>query len=240
MLSYNKLQHRPREFLAATGLTRAEFEKLLPAFQTAYDQMYPPDRTLNGQARQRRAGAGAKGKLPSLADKLLFILVYQKTNPLQTMHGLQFNLSQSQTNYWLHRLWPVRQHALRTMGQAPERDASQVAHSPLAQEGTPDLASDGPERRRQRPTDATQQKAHYSGKKKTHTDKNIVLVNETTSKVIYLGPTVAGTKHDKKAADEAPLFYPTNATLDKDTGFQGYEPAGVLTRQPKKNPKARS
>ena len=71
MLSYNKLQHRPREFLAATGLTLAEFEKLLPAFQTAYDHMYPPDRTLHGQARQRRAGAGAKGKLPSVADKLL-------------------------------------------------------------------------------------------------------------------------------------------------------------------------
>ena len=132
------------------------------------------------------------------------------------------------------------QQALRDMGQAPERDASRVAHSPLAREGTPDLAIDGTERRRQRPTDATQQKAHYSGKKKTHTDKNIVLVNETTSKVIYLGPTVAGTKHDKKAADEAPMCYPTNATLDKDTGFQGYEPAGVLTRQPKKNPKARS
>ena len=99
MLSYHKLQNRPREFLAATGLTPAEFEQLLPAFQAAYDHKYPPDRTLHGQALQRRAGAGAKGKLSSLADKLLFILVYQKTNPLQAMHGLQFHLSQSQTNY---------------------------------------------------------------------------------------------------------------------------------------------
>jgi len=240
MLSYTTLQNRPREFLAATGVTLTEFEQLLPAFQTAYDHLYPSDRTLDGQARQRRPGAGAKGKLPNLADKLLFILVYQKTNPLQTMHGLHFNLSQSQTNYWLHRLWPVLHQAWRDMGQAPERDASQVAHSPLAREGTPDLAIDGTERRRQRPTDATQQQAHYSGKKKTHTDKTLILVNEPTRKVIYLGPTVAGTKHDKKAADEVPMGYPTNATLDKDTGFQGYEPAGGLTRQPKKNPKARS
>ena len=52
--------------------------------------------------------------------------------------------------------------------------------------------------------------------------------------MIYLRPTVAGKKHDKKAADEGEIAYPTNATLDKDTGFQGYEPAGVLTRQPKK------
>jgi hypothetical protein len=39
--------------------------------------------------------------------------------------------------------------------------------------------------------------------------------------------------HDKKA-DEAAISYPRNATLDKDTGLQGYEPAGVITRQPKK------
>src|SRR5712692_249297 len=240
MMNYNKLQNRPREFLAATGVPLAEFEKVLPAFQAAYDKKYPPDRTLDGQTRQRRAGAGAKGKLPSWTDKLLFILVYQKTNPLQTMHGLQCNVSQSQTNYWLHHLWPVLQQALRDMGQAPEREASQVAHNPLALEGTPAFAMDGTERRRQRPTDATQHKAPDSGKKKTHTDKNILLVNAHTSKVVYLGPTVVGSMHDKKAADEAPVASPVNATLDKDTGFQGYEPAGIRTARPKKTPQARS
>ncbi len=64
-------------------------------------------------------------------------------------------------------------------------------------------------------------------------------MNETTSKVIYLGPTVVGTTHDKKAADEAQIAYPVHATLDKDTGCQGDEPEGVLSRQPKKNRKAR-
>lgn len=58
--------------------------------------------------------------------------------------------------------------------------------------------------------------------------------------MIYLGPTVAGKTHDKKVADEAQIAYPVNATRDKDTGFQGYEPAGVLTQQPKKSPKAKS
>ena len=104
-------------------------------------------------------------------------------------------------------------------------------------EGTPDLALDGTERRRQRPQDPAAQKAHYSGKKKAHTDKNIVLINESTHKVVYLGPTEAGAKHDKKAADDATIAYPAQATLDQDTGFQGYAPAGVLTRQPKKSPR---
>ena len=109
-----------------------------------------------------------------------------------------------------------------------------MAGSLLALEGESELAIDGTERRRQRPQDVTAQKEHYSGKKKAHTDKNILLVNGSTRKVVYLGPTGVGKTHDKKAADEASLTYPVNATLDKDTGFQGYEPEGVLTRQPKK------
>ena len=177
--------------------------------------------------------------MQSCGDKLLFILVYQKTNPLQTMHALHFDLSQAQANYWIHHVLPVLQHALADLGMTPEREAQDVAASPLAREGAPELAIDGTERRRQRPTDGAKQKEHYSGKKKTHTDKNLLLVNEHTSKVVYLGPTLAGKMHDKKAADEAQIAYPVNATLDKDTGFQGYEPAGVLTQQPKKNPEAR-
>jgi hypothetical protein len=240
MLSYNKLQDRPRDFLAATGLTLDEFQQLLPAFQAAYEQRYPYKLTRTGTPRQRRPGGGAKGILQHCEDKLLFILVYQKTHPLQTMHALQFNMSQPQANYWIHQLLPVLQQALADLGHAPERDASRLATSLLALEGAPATALDGTERRRQRPIDARLQQEHYSGKKKTHTDKNLLLVNETTSKVVYLGPTIAGRMHDKKAADEAKITYPTNATLDKDTGFQGYEPTGVLTQQPKKSPKARS
>jgi hypothetical protein len=61
-----------------------------------------------------------------------------------------------------------------------------------------------------------------------------------TQKVVYLSPTECGKKHDKKIADENDIYYPCGATLGKDTGFQGYEPVGVLTFQPKKSQKARS
>src|SRR5499425_2180620 len=220
MLIYNELKNKPREFLAATGLKLDEFEQLLPAFQTAYEQKYPPNLTQEGKTRQRQIGGGATGALPKSEDKLFFILVYQKTNPLQTL--------------------PVLQQALRTLGEAPERDARRVATSALARAGGPDLTIDGSERRRQRPQDHAKQKKHYSGKKKAHTDKNILLVNANTKKVVYLSPTVAGKTHDKKATDDAPIAYPNNATLDKDTGFQGYEQAGTQTRQPKKSPKAKN
>jgi hypothetical protein len=239
MLSYETLKDKAREFLAATGLRVEEFQQLLPAFESAYEKCYPSHQTVEGKPRRRRAGGGARGLFNSSADRLLFILIYEKTNPLQTMHGLQFGLSQPQTHYWIHQLLPVLQQALADLGMRPEREAGCIAASPLALEGTSDLAIDGSERRRQRPKDAELQKAHYSGKKKTHTDKNLLLVNEDTGKVVYLSPTGPGKTHDKKLADEAVISYPCNATLDKDTGFQGYEPEGVITRQPKKNRKAR-
>ena len=121
------------------------------------------------------------------------------------MHALHFNMSQPQANYWIHHLLPVLQHALTDLGHAPERDASRLATSPLALAGAPATAIDGTERRQQRPEDARWPQEHDSGKKKTHTDKNLLRVNEMTRQVVYLGPTIAGRTHDKKAADEATI-----------------------------------
>ena len=70
MLSYTKLKARPRDFLAATGLTLDEFQQLLPAFQGAYEKRYLYELTRAGKPRQRRPGGGAKGVLQSFADKL--------------------------------------------------------------------------------------------------------------------------------------------------------------------------
>ncbi len=235
MLKYDHLKEKPREFLAATGLTQEEFEILLPNFLAAYEKLYPKNFTFAGEPRQRRSGAGVKGCLAKFADRWLFILVYQKTNPLQTRHGLQFSLSQSPTNFWIHRLLPVLQETLSAIGMKPERDASLVASKVETTEGGAQLAIDGTERRLQRPIEPIKQREKYSGKKKADTDKNLVLVNENTRRVVYLSPTIEGKKPDSRAAKEAAIVYPVKATLDKDSGFQGYEPDGVLSQQTKKS-----
>jgi hypothetical protein len=235
MLTYAELKEKPKEFLAATGLYPQEFERLMTVFEKKLAAMAAPlEQTKGGQPRKRRKGAGPKEQLRTAEDKLLFILVYQKTYPLQTMHGLQFGLSQPRANYWIHLLLPILQQALAEMGVTPERDPQAVGESILVNESAPDLVIDGTERRRQRPKDAQKQAEHYSGKKKAHTEKNILLANAHTRKVVYLSPTESGKKHDKKIADENKIMYPHGATLGKDTGFQGYEPLGVITFQPKK------
>ena len=240
MFTYRELKEKPKAFLAATSLMIDEFERLLPVFKEKLAAQSPPEKTKAGKPRQRRVGAGPKGVLQADEDKLLFILVYEKTYPLQTMHGLQFGMSQPQANYWIHALMPVLKQTLTVMGLSPERDGEKVAENSLATETAPDYIVDGTERRRQRPKDKEKQKEHYSGKKKAHTDKNVLIASQHTRKVVYLSPTVMGKKNDKKVMDENAISYPAGATLGKDTGFQGYEPSGVLTYQPKKSRRDRS
>jgi len=67
----------------------------------------------------------------------------------------------------------------------------------------------------------------------------VIIANEHTQRVDYLSQTYCGKTHDKKIADTEAIHYPPHATLDKDTGFQGYEPAGVHTLQPRKKPKGK-
>lgn len=67
----------------------------------------------------------------------------------------------------------------------------------------------------------------------------MILTNEHSQRVLYLSQTYSGKTHDKKIADTEAIQYPARATLSKDTGFQGYEPAGVLTLQPRKKPKGK-
>ena len=216
-----------------------ELQQWLPAFQRAYEQRYPYELTRVGQPRQCRPGAGATGGLHRFEATLWLILVSQQPHPLHTMHALPCGFSQPPATSWLQQVLPVLQEALAALGFAPERAASRLATSPLLCAGAPAGAIEGTERRRPRPTHGQCHQEHYSGKKKPHTDTHSLVVTERTRQVVSRGPTVAGTTPDKKAAAEAEMPYPSNATLDKDPGVQGSEPERVLTTQPQQSRQAK-
>jgi hypothetical protein len=235
MINYMTLSNRPRPFLALTGLTTTEFRDLLPSFEAAYDRASPAERTATGQPRRRWPGGGRHAVLYTAADKLLFVLVYLKTYPLQAVLGQLFGLSTSQANYWLHHLLPVLRSALDDLGVLPERDGDRLGAQPAEPRRCRLVIIDATERRRQRPKKAEKQALHYSGKKKTHTDKNVLVVRAADQRVLFLSQTYAGKVHEKRVAEEARLTYPPGTTLYKDAGFQGYEPAVEKTCQAKKN-----
>lgn len=235
MLTYAKIKPNRRKFLALTGLTPKEFQLLLPAFERAYARSYPPSQTLAGTPRQRKAGGGRKSRLDRPEQKLLFALVYLKAYPLQVMVGEVFELSQPSANHWIHRLLPVLQQALKDLGVQPARNPRQFARRERQQGEPLDLIIDGTERRRQRPKNKAKRDELYSGHKKMHSDKNLVIANRKTKRIGFLSQTYAGKVQDKKMADTERIAYPRGARVGKDTGFQAYEPRGVETYQPKKN-----
>jgi hypothetical protein len=248
-LRYENLKDKPETFLAFTGLNRKEFQILLQAFTLAWE-LYVQQNSLPPELRQRDYGGGRKARLSTCEEKLLFILVYFKTYPLQEVLAFHFDMSQSQACEWIHILSEVLRMSLKELGHIPERDAQKVKEllesymdesvkGSDGKAGKESFAIDGTERRRQRPKDQEEQKRFYSGKKKAHTVKNNVIVTLGHKRIDYLGATWEGKKHDKSICDDEGHEFPEGSTLYKDTGFQGYEPVGVDTRQPKKKPRGR-
>ncbi len=166
MLKYQEVKNNKRRFLALTGLTVNEFEKIHPAFERAYERTYPANLTVEGKERQRQKGGGGESELSQSSEqKLLMALVYQKSYPLQEIMGVMFDLSQSRVNYWLMRILPVVRDALDDLGLLPERDGRKLAKHERSKGKRGPLIIDGVERRRQRPKNKEKQKLHYSGKK---------------------------------------------------------------------------
>ena len=102
MPSDKDVTQRTGSLRAMTGLTEAEFTALLPHFERAL-AAYLQDRTIAGQPRtSRRYSAYDNCPLPTVADKLLFILTYLKQHPIQEVQGRLFGMSQSNANKWIH------------------------------------------------------------------------------------------------------------------------------------------
>lgn len=239
-MNYEKLATNETQHLALTTLLPAEFEFILEQFRLLWYKYYKIY-TLEGKRRKKKNWYPEKNTptLPTVADKLLFILVYFKQHPLQQFQAASFSLSQAKVSLWIKILSPILLETLKKLKCIPCRDGAvlkdflnksadfnevQIVNQDVVEQTTP------------RPTDDEAQRTQYSGKKKAHTYKNKVdcLDNQY---VVYLSPTYLGSVHDKKIADEENCQYPENIRLRQDSGFQGYAPENVHIVMPFKKPK---
>jgi Helix-turn-helix of DDE superfamily endonuclease len=126
-LRFADLQTRPTELLDLTSLTLAEFQLLVLAFEAAF-QAHMAHWRRDGQPRTaRRHTTYQNCPLPTPEDRLLFILVYLKTYPLQVVQGRLFGMGQSKAHPWIHVLLVVLQATLRTLGDTPARSLTERA-----------------------------------------------------------------------------------------------------------------
>jgi hypothetical protein len=98
-----------RQMKALTGLTRAQFDSLLPVFRDLYQatQQQAYEVGVASGTRRRKPGGGSTGKLPPMAEKLLFVLSYYKTYPTFDVLGPPFAMGRSKANENLHKLSPM-------------------------------------------------------------------------------------------------------------------------------------
>jgi len=185
MLRYVDLVRNPKRFLALTGYTVDEFRALLSFFIVRF-QAYVSLFTLEGKPRQNRSYSTYQNSpLPTMEDKLLFILNYFKTHPLQESHAQTFGMQQSQANQWIQLLLPLVNQSLADCGELPVRKPEDFN---LDEDEAGLFFHDGTERPINRPQDPEEQERYYSGKQKRHTLKNDVVIDEPC-KIRFLSET---------------------------------------------------
>lgn len=228
---------KPRLLRALTSLDTSEFGRLLVAFEQESRFRRGQFNRLGEQRRRAPGATGNAGVLSTSRARLFFMLFYFKCYPLQEVMGVLFGLSQPQVCLWIGRLTPLVNAALGKELVLPARRPADLETLLAAVPELRLLVIDGAERPIRRPKDKDNQKKDYSGKKKAHRKKNLLISSE--KRIVYLGATSPGGVHDKKLADESGLTYPPDTLVIKDTGFQGYEPPECDTLQPKKKPRGR-
>jgi len=183
------LRARPQVFGHLTGLTVAAFDELaadvVPVAEAAHrKQLDRPDR--------RRAVGGGDNFDLTTADQLLLTVIWLRQYPTNEVLGFLFGVSDSTASRARSRCLPVLERAGRDTMRMPDPGVARRKRLPTLLKDTPGLAVivDSFEQRTQRPR--RRQRAYYSGKKKAHTLKSQVAVDEESGRFVDVSDSVPG------------------------------------------------
>jgi len=175
ILRREHLGNHPAVFRSLTGLTVEAFDRLLPELRAAFTA--DRRRRLDRPGRQRAVGGGDAFDL-GVADQFLLTIVWLRHYPTQECLGYLFGVSDSTALRAVRRCLPVLEQSGRDTMRLPDPGRGRRRDLPALLKETPALAVivDTFEQRTQRPR--RRQRAYYSGKKKAHTLKSQVAVDE--------------------------------------------------------------
>lgn len=234
-MNIQKILNNKRVVQAMLGTSKEEFERILPQFEQVLIET-----KLSNPKRKHKLGQGIKGKLPTMEHKLFFTLFYLKVYPTFDVLGCFFDKGRSRSCKELHVYTAVLKKVLGRELVLPERKVTSMEELFERFPEIKDVFADGVERKVQRPVGKKKQSKTYSGKKKLHAKKNVILT-DTHKKIIFLSPTKSARRHDKRSADKVSLFdyIPEYITAWVDTGFAGVLKQHHNTLIPKKATKSK-
>lgn len=240
MMKYLYLSGFPKIFLTMTGLHLDEFDALVDEVRALYqtaelERLSRPD-------RQRDMGGGDHADL-AMRDQVLLTVIWLRQYPTQDVLGYFFGISQATVSRYITHVLPILEQDGRDRMRMPDPGRKQRRQLDELLKDMPDImvVIDSFEQKVQRPKDATERDAWYSGKKKTHTIKGQVGVDEATGEIVDIPDSVPGPTADIKLLEQSELLdkLPAGVGGMGDSGYQGIDKLHPKGFSPRKKPRGK-
>jgi len=249
MSLYRKLSRQPKLFLSVTGMNCHQFQVLLPQFTQVYEKRELRRKrkvVRTGKRRQRRIGGGAQFE-NSLSDRLLMLLLYYRLYLTQEFMTLLFRAENKSVicraiqsmRPVFESVLPVPQRARRRILELADKEQKRrqkrIGTIDEFRQAYPELTFiiDGVEQPKRKPKAPAKRKSDYSGKKKRHTRKQLV-IGTPSGIIVDQSPSVGGRPHDFKvfkddhaARSVCKEFKDYRVTMYGDSGFDGMSALGL-------------
>jgi Helix-turn-helix of DDE superfamily endonuclease/DDE superfamily endonuclease len=183
ILRYRNLRQNKVVFKAMTGLRVAEFDELVDDLLPGYTEA--EEKRLSRRERKRAIGGGPDFELDA-RDQILLSVIWLRKYPTYEVLGYLFGISDTTVGRTISRVLPLLEAAGRDSMRLPDPGRKRRRHLDELLKETPELAViiDTFEQAVQRPQSRAEADPYYSGKKKRHTLKSQVAVDEQSGQIV--------------------------------------------------------
>lgn len=199
-LTYERLKKKPHIFLRLTGTTITEFDQIVERVKPLWEE----------EIEQKKKQHGRTSQLKYFEDKLLTLFMYYRTYITHEFVGYLVGLHNANICRLFKKLEPLVARKITI-----KKDRS------LTQEEVIKILADVTEQPTQRPKKKGKQKKYYSGKKKRHTLKAEIVMQDN-GRILSTSRTRPGRTHDFRIRKEG-KHLPGNSEKYVDSGYQGLQ-----------------
>jgi len=210
-------------FKSFTGLTVVEFDNIYDKeISKRYDKYEIQRLSKRNKDRERNIGAGRPFK-QDVKNRFLMLLVYYRLYITYTLAGFLFNLDQSNICRDIQKIESLARQCL-PIPQKIYNITKRLNTSEEVEKYFPGFLSfiDCTEQQIPRPIDNKRKKEYYSGKKKRHTIKTQLMVNNQGI-IIHKTDHKKGHRHDYNIYKKNRAVIPKEVVNVFDLGYLGVE-----------------
>ncbi len=224
MLSYERLSKKPLLFKSFTGLNVKEFDDIYDKEISKRYGRHEMRRLSNRKdSRERSIGAGRHFKR-GVKNRFLMLLVYCRLYITYTLTGFLFDLDQSNVCRDIQKLESLIRKCVPIPQKICNRFTKRLRALEEVEKYFPGLMyfTDCTEQQIPRPRDKNRGRMIYSGKKKRHTIKTQVMVNNR-GLIIHKTKHKKGKRHDYDIYKKNHPVTPEQVVSVFDLGYLGVE-----------------